>query len=470
MRPHSAALVVVLALALFAGGCGEDDVTAVLVPVEVPSPPTPADLAGLAISAGTLSPGFSPGTTFYTAVVGILPVSVTVTPTAAESGATIEVNGTAVASGAPSAPIALGLGVNTISIVVTAPDGVTLKGYMIVAIAGRPERQEAYLKASNTDAGDHFGRAVAVDGDTIVIGASGEDSNATGTNGNQTDNNASSSGAAYVFVRSGGVWTQQAYLKASNAQGGDQFGHAIAIDGDTIVVGAFSEDSSATGVNGNQADNSALLSGAAYVFTRTGGVWSQQAYLKASNTGANDRFGDTVGISGDTIVVGAYIEDSSATGVNGNGADNGASWSGAAYVFTRTGGVWTQEAYLKASNTEADDRFGHTVGISGDTIVVGAGFEDSNATGVNGNQIDNSASTSGAAYAFVRSGGTWMEGAYLKASNTQMNDYFGYGYGVTVDVDTIVVGAEHEDSSATGVNGDQSDNSAPGSGAAYVFR
>ncbi len=191
--------------------------------------------------------------------------------------------------------------------------------------------------------------------------------------------------------------TQQVYLKASNTGASDQFGYSVAVSGDTVVVGAYNEDSNATGVDGNGADNSASVSGAAYVFTRSGEVWSQQAYLKASNTEVGDQFGYSVAISGDTIVVGAWNEDSNATGVDGNGADNSASQSGAAYIFTRSGGVWSQQAYLKASNTEADDWFG-SVAISGDTIVVGSYNEDSNSTGVNGNQGNNSAAESGAAY------------------------------------------------------------------------
>src|SRR5205814_1608421 len=150
---------------------------------------------------------------------------------------------------------------------------------------------------------------------------SSEDSNATGVNGNQADNSASGSGAAYVFVRSGTTWSQQAYLKASNAEAGDQFGVSVALSGDTLVVGATSEDSNATGVNGNQADNSAGWSGAAYVFVRSGTAWSQQAYLKASNAGAGDVFGYSLALSGDTLAVGAFGEASSATGVGGNQAD-----------------------------------------------------------------------------------------------------------------------------------------------------
>src|SRR5687768_7124077 len=117
--------------------------------------------------------------------------------------------------------------------------------------------QQAYLKASNAGGLDQFGHALAISGNTLVIGAQYEDSNATGVNGVQTNNNATDSGAAYVFVRSGSTWIQQAYLKASNTDAGDRFGYSVAISGETIVIGAVFEGSSATGVNGNQTNNNA---------------------------------------------------------------------------------------------------------------------------------------------------------------------------------------------------------------------
>ncbi len=324
-----------------------------------------------------------------------------------------------------------------------------------------------YLKASNTGANDQFGFAVAVSGDTVVVGAPLEDSSATGVNGNGANNSASNSGAAYVFVRDG-IWNVQAYLKASNTDAGDNFGTAVALSGDTVVVGTPGEGSSASGVNGNQADNGAGSSGAAYVFDRAaGGVWSQQAYLKASNSGAFDFFGQSVAVSGDTIVVGALGEDSAATGVNGNQVNNSASASGAAYVFVGDGTTWSQQAYLKASNTGAGDNFGHSVAASGDIVVVGARRESSSAMGVDGNQGSNSVPDSGAAYIFLRSGAVWNQQAYVKASNTDADDRFGSA--VAVSGDTLVVGAYFEDSSATGVNGNQADNIAADSGAAYVF-
>ena len=343
-----------------------------------------------------------------------------------------------------------------------APGGGSSSGALSASIV-----QQAYVKASNAEAFDNFGNNVAISGDTMVISAMEEDSSATGVGGNQADNSAAVSGAVYVFTRTGSVWTQQAYLKASNAETGDFFGFSLALSGDTLVVGAPAEDSNATGVGGTQIDNSAIESGAVYVFTRTGVIWTQQAYLKASNAETGDFFGSSLALSGDTLVVGTGQEGSNATGVGGNQADNSAAGSGAAYVFTRTGGVWTQQAYLKASNTEAWDSFGASLALSGDTLVVGAPAEDSNATGVGGTQGDNSAVESGAAYVFTRTGGVWTQQAYLKASNTETGDSFGTS--VALSGDTLVVGAPAEDSNATGVGGTQSNNSALGSGAVYVF-
>jgi hypothetical protein len=333
--------------------------------------------------------------------------------------------------------------------------------------SGSTWTQQAYLKASNTGAGDQFGFSVAVSGNTVVVGAYTEDSNATGVNGNEVDDSAAEAGAVYVFVRSGSTWTQQAYLKASNTEAGDSFGFHLAISGDTLLIGAYGEDSNATGVDGSQADNSTSQSGAAYVFTRSGSTWTQQAYLKASNTWASDRFGRSVAVSGDTAVIGAYLEDSSAIGVGGNQADDSTMDAGAAYVFVRSGSTWMQQAYLKAHNTGELDQFGRTVAVAGDTVVVGATGEDSNATGVDGNGADDSAADSGAAYVFTRSGSTWTPQAYLKASNTGAGDIFGSS--VVVAGGTVVIGATGEDSSATGVNGNQADDSAIESGAAYTF-
>ena len=248
--------------------------------------------------------------------------------------------------------------------------------------------QQAYLKASNTDAGDLFGSWIYLsgDGETLAVGARFEASNATGVNGNQADNSAVDSGAVYVFTRSAGVWSQQAYLKASNTDAGDLFGAMVALsnDGNTLAVGARQEDSNSSGIGGNEGDNSAPDAGAVYIFTRSGVVWSQQVYLKASNTDAGDMFGVRVALSsdGNILAVSAGNEDSSAIGLGGNQADNSAPDAGVAYVFTRDAGVWSQQAYLKASNTLTGDMFGGwaTLSADGNTLAVGATNEDGGAT------------------------------------------------------------------------------------------
>ena len=220
---------------------------------------------------------------------------------------------------------------------------------------------QAYLKASNTQTAvnsgvnDNFGFKVALSGDTLAVVATGEDSCATGINGDQTNNDCQSAGAVYVFTRTQGSWTQQAYLKASNTQTIDFFGESLALDGDTLAVSAHSEDSCATGINGEEANNGCSESGAVYVFTRTQGTWTQQAYLKASNTDSADFFGTGLALTGNTLAVGADSEASCATGINGDQTNNDCFQAGAVYVFTRTNGIWKQEAYVKASNTKAFD-------------------------------------------------------------------------------------------------------------------
>jgi trimeric autotransporter adhesin len=413
----------------------------------------------------------SPAQLAYMAEISLLQQSTTVTATSSYPDASITINGTSVTSGAPSAPLALPLLDNIVNVHVTHSGGLERSYQVTIRRAGGKIAQYVYGKASNTGANDLFGYSVALDGDTLAIGAHGEASAATGVDGSQTeqaDNSATGSGAVYVFRRSGSGWRQEAYLKASNTGTNDLFGHSVALDGDTLAVGAHGEASAATGVDGNQGNNSATDSGAVYVFRRSGSGWQQEAYLKASNTGAGDSFGYSVALDGDTLAAGARFEDSAAAGINGNQADNSAIDSGAVYVFRRSGIGWQQEAYVKASSSGAGDQFGYSVALDGDTLAVGARLEASAATGVNGNQADNSIPDSGAVYVFRRGETQWQQEAYVKASNTGAGDQFGYS--VALDGDTLAVGAYLEDSAAMGVNGNQASNSAADSGAAYVFR
>ncbi len=271
--------------------------------------------------------------------------------------------------------------------------------------------QEQKLVASDGAAYDDFGKSVSVSGNTAVVGAYGDD---VGAN---------AEGSAYVFVRSGGVWSQQQKLVASDGAASDYFGKSVSVSGDTAVVGAYLDD---VGANLDQ--------GSAYVFVRSGGVWSQQQKLMASDGATSDYLGTSVSLSGDTAVVGAYGDD---VGANAN--------QGSAYVFVRSGGVWSQQQKLVAPDGATSDYFGASASASGDTAVVGAYGDD---VGANANQ--------GSAYVFVRSGGVWSQQQKLGAADGAADDVFGYS--VSVSGDTAAVGAYGDD---IGASANQ--------GSAYVF-
>jgi hypothetical protein len=222
-------------------------------------------------------------------------------------------------------------------------------------------------------------------------------------------------GAAYVFTRSAATWSQQAYLKAREQDRGDSLGGAIAIsdDGNTVVAGAADEDSMTTGVNAVKSGDSGEVgaaddtsSGASYAFVRAGGTWIQHASFKASNTGMTDWFGLRLALSGDgnTIAVCAPNEDGAGRGFAAQPGDNSAEQAGAVYLFARSATGWVQQAYIKASNTDAFDEFGSSTALSRDgrTVAVGARFEDGAARGVNGNEGDNSLNDAGVVYVFSR--------------------------------------------------------------------
>jgi hypothetical protein len=251
---------------------------------------------------------------------------------------------------------------------------------------------------------NNFGNSVAVSGDTMVVGAW------------RDDDLGDSSGSAYVFVRNGGVWGQQQKLTAPDGALGDAFGTSVAVEGDTLVVGAPGDDDLGS------------ASGSAYVFVRSGGVWGQQQKLTAGDGAAGDQFGNSVAISGDTVVVGAYGESS---------------FRGAAYVFVRDVTVWSQQKKLTADDGAVNDMFGDPVAISGDTVAVGASV--SNAP----------LADSGSVYVFVRGGGLWTQQQKLTAPDAAANDDLGGSLALSGDM--LVVGATGDDDHGTM------------SGSAYVF-
>ena len=386
-----------------------------------------------------------------------------------------------------------------------------------------------YFKASNTGGGDSFGISVALssDGTTLAVGALSEDSTTTGINSTPNDTSTTfNAGAVYLFTHDGTVWSQQAYIKASNAGADDWFGNSVSLssDGNTLAVGASGEDSGTTGINSTP-DEAATNAGAAYVFTRSGNTWTEQAYIKPTVSGVNDYSNDFFGISialssdGNTLAVGAKGEASTTTGVNSTPNDLAVD-AGAAYVFTRSGSSWSQQAYLMASNAEGGDIFGVSIALSGDgnTLAVGARLEDSGTTGINSNP-DETMLDAGAVYVFNRSGTVWSEQAYVKSdnpvidsgmgrtvslnsdgntlaagqidpgsvyifgrsgitwsqqariddSNGAVNDAFGVAISLSSDGNTLAVGAPLEDSSSTGINS-TADEPASDAGAAYLYR
>ncbi|MGA2004482.1 MAG: FG-GAP repeat protein [Terriglobales bacterium] len=272
--------------------------------------------------------------------------------------------------------------------------------------------QQAELTASDGANYNYFGWSVAVSGSTVVVGAPGYP--ATGPNGSQ--------GAAYVFVQSGGTWSQQAELTASDGAAYDQLGSSVALSGNTVVAGAPCY---------------ADCQGAAYVFGESGGTWSQQAELLASDGAARDNYGYSVAASGSTLVVGSphHMVGSNVT-------------QGAAYVFVESGGMWNQQTELSSSDGVAYDFFGYSVAFSGSTVVAGAPEHPYN--------VMLSAPGPGATYVFVESGGTWSQQAELTASDGAANDWFGHS--VALSGSTSVVGAPYK---AVGSNS--------GQGAGYVF-
>lgn len=350
-------------------------------------------------------------------------------------------------------------------------------------------RQEAYIKASNTRpqpdygvdmmgyyvrAPQNFGAAVAVsaDGSSLAVGAPGEGSKAAGVNGDQNDNSSPRAGAVYTFTRSSSssdstpaTWTHRAYLKASNPAASAEFGAALAMaaDGRTLAVGAWGERSASGGINGNQGDAFMVAAGATYVFSLSGdGQWSQHAYVKAGNPGVFDQFGYRLALSADgsTLAVGSIGESSNTSGINGTPWASSMIRAGAAYVFTRSNATWSQQAYIKPSNTQADGWFGWSLALSADggTLAVGSMAEASSGRGFNANPADRSAGGAGAAYMFQRSGSTWAQKAYIKAPNTDAGDLFGASIALSADGKTMAVGSTAEDSLATGVQGNQADN------------
>ncbi len=282
------------------------------------------------------------------------------------------------------------------------------------------EEQMLTAPSANRSINDFFGDSVAIshDGATALVGV-GLDNTASGED----------VGSVYVFVRSGTSWTQQQQLFAGDPAANDIFGSSVALsaDGNTALVGSPQEDPAA-GVD----------AGSAYVFTRSGTTWTQQAKLNGAETGGASGFGSAVDLSddGNLAVVGA-------SGIFGAGL------SGSAYVFRRSGGSWTQEDQLLASDGAANDQFGAAVSISGDgtTVLVGAYLDDESAV-----------NNKGSVYAFTASGGVWSQEQKIEDGTSPGGAWFGESLDVSTDGNVALIGKQY------GITG-----GSVGSGTALVY-
>ncbi len=288
-------------------------------------------------------------------------------------------------------------------------DGGSVGSAYVFILASGTWTQQAKLTASDAAASSFFGYSVAISGETTVVGA-------------PLDNHDGlyDPGSAYIFVRSGGVWSQQAKLTAFDPVDFGRFGLSVAVFGETVVVGQYFSQSTGP-----------PEAGSAYVYVRTGGVWTHQAKLTASDAAAGDNFGRAVALSGETAAIGAWQDDDNA---------------GSAYVFVRANGVWTQQSKLIASDRFAGDRFGGSIAASGETVVIGASSDRNDDGGA------------GSAYVFVRSGDLWTQQAKLTPSDVALGGGLFFGNSVAVSGDVALVG-DSEDSHPNMIR----------AGAAYLF-
>ena len=319
------------------------------------------------------------------------------------------------ADGLNSSYFGSALGIDGDRIVVGAPNDNDLgtgsgSAYVYVRSGGAWALEQKLL-ASNGVLGDNFGVSVSISGNRIVVGAY-----RAGVIGPPIIDN---TGAAYVFVRGATTWTEEAIIRNPNGLANDQFGQAVAISGNRILIGAPYEDA-ATIAN----------VGAAYIYVRSGSAWNQEAKVLPVSGALGDVFGHQIALDGDTAVVGVYSDDVGSY-IN----------MGSAYVFARSGVTWPQQGFLTPSDGASNDEFSSSVALSGDRILIGS------------RRADTSAGTNaGSAYTFTRRGSTWTQESKIVAPDGAVSD--GFGQGVALADGRAVVGADQANSFA---------------GAAYVF-
>jgi hypothetical protein len=447
-------------------------------------------LTGVTLSCGelmpALMPALSPSVHDYRIQVALVCQRLTA-HFGVPAGTRIELNGAAIAAGSDWTSSALNLGQNTFHLAIASTFGVSNDYNWVVTRAGG---QEAYIKASNPATNDGFGASVALSGDTLAVGAPWQNGGAGGVNAAQTTSGADASGAVYVFTRDSKGWAQQAYVKADAPVAGDYFGTDVAILDDVLVVGAPRSDPTGTsgltphagavyvfvrsaGVWTQQARLSALdgtvgdlfglrlalskallvvgapasgadASGAVYLFSHDASGWRQSKKLKASKPIGNAAFGSAVALDGDTLAVGSQKDASSVSA------------GGSAYVFTQHDGDWFEQARLEPSVPRDSATFGWSVAVQGDTLVVGAPRATLSLM-----------APSGEAYVFDRVAGHWNQSAVLEAPVPRTTDYFGVDVGLTPTL--LLIGSSGDAGGMGGLKGDVQNRGAPQSGAMYLY-
>ena len=435
-------------------------------------------LQALDVTGAALDPEFRPDQTAYTLRLGLIVGQWALTPLAATT-AQLSVDGSLLPAGTPITSQLVAAGAEQLVVEVAGPQGRGRK-YSFKLIAQGAEL--AFIKATTPTTDAHFGNRVALDGDTLVVSAESEDSSARGINpSNPPREGAANSGAVYVYKRVGSGWNLEAYIKASDSSAGANFGRSLALQGDTLVVGAHRDNDR----------------GAAYVYERVGGTWTERMKLLPDEQNETN-FGQSVALLDDVMVVAAPTYDAGAndSGVafvyrrnpadgswvferkvvnqrpasfawlgsglalshdylvaGATGEANGSLASGTAYVFRAD--TFEQIDVLKPSSASTSAFFGERAAIAGDTIAV--------------NSFNNNAGfDKGLVYIYTRTPeGEFEQATTLQASNATGGDQFGFSIALTEGY--LLVGAIHESSGTSGINGSLSSPALENSGAAYLF-
>lgn len=371
--------------------------------------------------------------------------------------------------------------------------------------SGQIWQEEAYFKASNADREDYFGIRVDMTPDArkIVISSPYEASASDHATGDQDDNSIPLAGAVYVFEDLDEGWTQTHYIKPSTGSHDERFcfeprpgnstcyekspsrfgyGLSISHSGDVLAIGAPGDSSATSGINDAENDYRAKSSGAVHILRLNNDIWTHTDYIKAINPDIDDEFGFSLALSGDgsTLAIGSPHEDSSYQNVTVQSSLDSLSFdstdeteqdSGAVYVLALDNNEWQFQAFIKAPRPDEDDFFGWHLNLSanGETLAVGMPRDDSEAKGVNVNWDNSSAPASGAVNVYGANSGEWSMINYVKASNTDANDTFGRTLALSSDGSTLAVAATGEDSRATTIQGDQSDDTGNNTGAVYLY-